>query len=253
MNGLTYAFVLCDQSTLTDAAHGGPLTTAILESIGAAVAKQMNGEVRAEWGCTVSFRVGAADASDVKPGEICCHIQDALTDAPGAAAYHDKLPNGCPVAYFARSDYTSHTTGSESLSVDISHECIETIGDPGANRWADLASGTQSCALELCDPVQNAFYQVDGISVSDFVTQGFFDPGSAGPFDFLGKCPAAGDYSNGYLIARTEDQQASDEMPSKLGEVAAAVKRVWTTLVHGTPKTTQRHARGLSRRARRGA
>ena len=252
MHGLSYAFVLVDQSTITDAAHGGPLTTAILDQIGAAVAKQMNGEVSAEWGCKVTFRTGAADASDVKPGEIGCLIMDSLPAAPGAAAYHDKLPNGCPVAYFARSDYSSHTQGSNSLSVDLSHECIETCGDPGANRWADLPSGTQSCALELCDPVQNQVYDVDGVSVSDFVLQSYFDPGSSGPFDFLGKCPSVGDYSGGYLIVRTEDQQASDEMPSKLAEVGATVKRVWQTIIHGTPKATQRDAHGLSRRARRG-
>jgi hypothetical protein len=205
-----FAFVLCDQSTLTDDAHGGPLTTAILDQIGAAVAKQMNGEVAAEWGCNVTFRTGAADASDVKPGEIACLIQDNLPQAPGAAAFHDRLPNGCPVAYFAREDYTSHTQGSSSLSVDVSHEAIETIGDPGANRWADLASGTQDCALELCDPVQNQVYEVDGIAVSDFVLQSFFDPGASGPFDRLGKCPAQGDYSGGYLIVRTEAAQPSD-------------------------------------------
>lgn len=252
MNGLKYAFVLCDQSTLTDAAHGGQLTTAILDQIGAAVAKQMNGEVKAEWGCTVTFRTGAADGSDVKPNEIACIIKDSLPEAPGAAAYHDKLANGAPVAYFAREDYSSHTQGSNSLSVDLSHECIETIGDPGANRWADMASGTQSCALELCDPVQNQVYEVDGISVSDFVLQGYFDPGASAPFDFMGKCPAAGDYSGGYLIVRTEDQQASQEVASKLEDAEATVKRLWQTLVHGTPRATARHARGLSRRTRRG-
>ena len=236
-----FAFVLCDQSTLTDAAHGGPLTSAILTQIAGAVASQMNGEVAAEWGCTVSFRIGAADGSDVQPSEIACIIKDSLPEAPGAAAYHDRLPNGTPVSYFAREDYTSHMQGALSLSVDLSHECIEIIGDPGANRWADMAGGSQDCALELCDPVQNQTYEVNGVSVSDFVTQAYFDPGASGPFDHLGKCPAQGDYSGGYLIVRTEDQQPSDEQAGKRGV---------RTL--GTPRASQKGRHPSSRRSRRG-
>ena len=239
-----YKFVFVDQSTLQDAAHGGPLTTEILTTIGSAVAKQMNCEVHAEWGCSVagpvSFRVGSADGKDVQADEIGLFILDSLPAAPGAAAYHDRLSNGAPVGYFAREDYTSHTSGSSSLSVDVSHECIETCGDPGANRWADLASGTQDAALELCDPVQNVIYEVDGIAVSDFVLQSYFDPGAAGPFDHLGKCPAGGDYSGGYLIVRTEDQASTDEQPGKRG-----------AKILGSPRATQKAAHASSRRSRR--
>lgn len=237
-----FSFVLVDQSTLTDAAHGGPLTTATIDAIGAAVTKQMNAEVAAEWGCTVSFRTGAADASDVKPSDIACLIKDSLPDAPGAAAYHDRLPNGAPVAYFAREDYTSHTKGSESLSVDISHECIETIGDPGANRWADVADGESEKALELCDQVQNVIYEVDGIAVSDFLLQSAFDPGASGSFDHLGKLTSQDDYSNGYMIVRVVDQQASDDMPSRRANVAGTVPASQKKR-HPTSRTSRRCAR----------
>jgi hypothetical protein len=239
VSGLKFAFVLCDQSTLTDADHGGPLTPTILESIGSAVAKQMNGEVAAEWGCAVEFRVGKGDASDVAPGEIACIIKDSLPEAPDAAAYHDRLANGAPVAYFARQDYTSHTSGAESLSVDISHECIETIGDPGANRWADVAGDASEKAIELCDQVQNLTYEVDGVAVSDFLHQSAFDPGATGPFDHLGQLAAQDDHSNGYAIERVVDQQATDAMGRRV-------------VTRGCVRTTQKRRHHASRSRRRG-
>lgn len=242
MSGRYFAFVLCDQSTLTDDAHGGPLTSAILVSIGEAVTSQMNNEVAAEWGCSVSFRVGAADGSDVKANEIACIVKDSLPEAPGAAAYHDKLANGAPVAYFAREDYTSHISGSESLSVDISHECIETIGDPGANRWADVAGDGSEKALELCDQVQNLIYLQNGIAVSDFLLQAAFDPGAPPKYDYLDKLKSQDDYSNGYEIVRTVDQQATDEQPAKLV----------TSIRASAVKITQRKYHHNSRSRRRG-
>jgi hypothetical protein len=215
MTGRSFAFVLCDQSTLTDDAHGGPLTSEVLVSIAAAVTAQMNDEVAEEWGCSVTFRVGAADASDVKPNEIACLIKDSLPEAPGAAAYHDRLANGAPVAYFAREDYTSHTQGTSSLSVDISHECIETIGDPGANRWADILGDGSEKALELCDQVQNTIYSVNGVSVSNFLLNSAFDPGANAPWDHMGVMKSQDDYSSGYEIVRVVDQQASQEQALK--------------------------------------
>lgn len=245
--GRKFAFVLCDQSTLTDAAHGGPLTASILNTIGAAVAKQINGEVCDEYGAHVTFRVGAANASDVYADEIACIIKDSLPEAPGAAAYHDKLPNGSPVAYFAREDYTSHTEGSESLSVDLSHECIETIGDPGANRWADVAGDGSEKALELCDQVQNLTYEVDGVSVSDFLLQAAFDPGSPGPFDHLGELVAQDDYANGYMIVREVDQQATDATPGHRASVVFGEPRWTSKRMHPTSRTRRRGASRVPR------
>jgi hypothetical protein len=240
MTGRSFAFVLCDQSTLTDDAHGGPLTSEVLISIAAAVTAQMNDEVAEEWGCSVTFRVGAADASDVKPNEIACLIKDSLPEAPGAAAYHDRLANGAPVAYFAREDYNSHTQGTSSLSVDISHECIETIGDPGANRWADILGDGSEKALELCDQVQNTIYSVNGVSVSNFLLNSAFDPGASAPWDHMGVMKSQDDYSSGYEIVRVVDQQASQEQAKPYKLIVHCGKM--------RPKQKQRHHASRTRR-----
>jgi len=212
----------------------------VLVNIAAAVTAQMNDEVAEEWGCSVTFRVGAADASDVKPNEIACLIKDSLPEAPGAAAYHDRLANGAPVAYFAREDYTSHTQGTSSLSVDISHECIETIGDPGANRWADILGDGSEKALELCDQVQNTIYSVNGVSVSNFLLNSAFDPGASAPWDHMGVMKSQDDYSSGYEIVRVVDQQASQEQAKPYKLIVHCGKM--------RPKQKQRHHASRTRR-----
>jgi hypothetical protein len=195
----TLQFVLVNESTLTDDAHGGALTEETLISIAAACQGQMNQDVSPEWGIGATVRVGKTDGSDVGAQEIACWIKDSLPDVPGAVGYHDRLENGAAVVYFAREDCPSLTSGGESLSVCISHEIAETIGDPGANRWADVAGDGSEKALELCDQVQNTFYTAsNGVAVSNFLLQASFDPGAPGPYDKLGVLKAQDDYNSGY-------------------------------------------------------
>jgi hypothetical protein len=237
---MPYAFVLVNQSTVTDAQYGGALTDALLEQIGQSVVEQIASDVSPVWGgAGTTIRVGKPDGSDVLPTEVACFIQDTLQNAPGAAAYHDRLPNGAPVAYFAREDNNSILSGSGALSVDVSHEILETIGDPGANRWADYGDLSSSKALELCDQVQNTVYSVGSVSVSNFLLPAAFDPGAPGPWDFLKVMPNGDDYSNGYMIVR-QATQASDATPGALG-----------VRVLGTPKRTQKRMRHASRFNRR--
>ena len=237
------SFVLVNQSTVTDAQYGGALTDALLGQIAEAVMQQIQTDVSPYWGAAgTTIRVGKPDGSDVLPTEVACFIQDTLANAPGAAAYHAVLPNGAPVAYFAREDNDSILSGPQALSVDVSHELLETIGDPGANRWADYGDLSMSKALELCDPVQNVCYPVSvaagTVSVSDFLLPSAFDPGAAGPWDFKGVAPSQDDYSNGYMIVR-QAMQASD-VTGKLG-----------VRVLGTPKRTQKRVHHSSRFNRR--
>jgi hypothetical protein len=57
-----------------------------------------------------------------------------------------------------------------SISSVTSHEVLETIVDPRASNW-----DPKGYAFEVCDPVQSRSYQINGISVSDFVYPGWFD------------------------------------------------------------------------------
>jgi hypothetical protein len=78
--------------------------------------------------------------------------------------------------------------GDPSLSVSavLSHEVLEWWYDPACNDWSDR--GRSSVAKELCDPVENDYYLIDGVAVSNFVLPAWFNSlDKRGPWDRLGR------------------------------------------------------------------
>jgi hypothetical protein len=126
-------------------------------------------------------------------------------DQAGALGYHATQPDGRP---FARifvepilANGGQYLHGSLSLSVTISHEILETIGDPFCNWWCDGLDGKQY-ALELCDPVEGDSYEIDGVAVSNFVGPRWFSDGN-GPYDWMGNVHGPCAMSpGGYMIVR---------------------------------------------------
>ena len=60
--------------------------------------------------------------------------------------------------------------------------------DPIANLWAEAADGTEY-AYEMCDPVEEDTFLVDGIPMSNFLHPSWFEPFKHPPgskFDHLG-------------------------------------------------------------------
>jgi hypothetical protein len=155
------------------------VTPANLLQIASAITVQLNRDVAPAWGGTHLVRV--SDPGAILPGEIAFAILDNLPDAPGAVAYHDVEGNGVPVAFAALAMCNAILTGSDSLSVAISHECCEAVGNPAVNEWVDDGFGNEWCH-ELCDAVEAVTYSVDGVDVSDFVLPSFFDHGATGPY-----------------------------------------------------------------------
>ncbi len=86
-------------------------------------------------------------------------------------------------------------TAPLSVCSVLSHEAVETLGDPTCARWAQRADGTL-VAYELADPVESDSYQMTITAssgeqitgtVSDFVLPSWFDPEAAsGETDYLG-------------------------------------------------------------------
>lgn len=77
--------------------------------------------------------------------------------------------------------------GALSVAHTLSHEVIETFIDPSVNLWAALPGTAGFVMLEIGDPVQVSCYDIDGVTVSNFVYYDWFNPMSAGPrFDHLG-------------------------------------------------------------------
>ena len=160
---------------------------------------------RAVVACASQLRLHVAPAWDMVPASVVWYpFEDAapegadllviLDDADQAKTlgYHDVTPKGTAYArVFAGPVYDAGGTGlrgSLSVSATLSHEVCEWFGDRFVNLWADNGQGTKY-AVELCDPVQEDAYELDGVAVSNFVTKRYFDylapPNTR--FDHMGK------------------------------------------------------------------
>lgn len=103
------------------------------------------------------------------------------SDQAGALGYHDLTPDGLPLGkVFAGTDRQA----GEQVSVTLSHELLEMLGDPLINLGAQSDDG-KFYGWESCDAVEadNLGYEIDGVLVSDFVTPHWFGHG-AGQVDF---------------------------------------------------------------------
>lgn len=195
MDSNTMNWVLVDNSQGATTQDGSMLSHAALEMIAAAVQEQINGEFADEWGGQAALRAGVG-LNDIRPGEWAYVLLPSLPDAPGASAYHDITGKGVPFALCAVT--TCHSLfGPNGISVDVSHECLETAGDRGANLYAFDDHRTLH-ALELCDAVEVQTYgskpRADGtvVQVSNWLLRAWFDPHAVGPYDYMSSKGLAG-------------------------------------------------------------
>lgn len=189
-----FKWVLIDQTNGARTTDGSVLSAAVLAHIAEAVGNQLNQEFAQEWGATGSIRVGA-NPKDIQPGEWVYGFVSTLPDAPGASAYHDINGKGVPFALCAVTTCSS-LCGPGGISVDASHEILETAGDEGANLFANDNKGWLH-ALEMCDAVEMQTYGKtckDGtvVQVSNWLLRAFFIPGSAGPYDYMSMAKISG-------------------------------------------------------------
>jgi hypothetical protein len=187
-------WVLIDSTKGATTQDGAELSPAVLKHIAEAVQNQVDQEFAAEWGAQATLRVGA-NAKDILPGEWAYGFVPELPDAPGASAYHDINGNGVPFALCAVTTCGS-LLGSTGVSVDVSHEILETAGDEGANQFANDNKGLMH-AVEMCDAVEVQTYGKtckDGtvVQVSNWLMRAWFIPGAAGPYDYMTSAKLAG-------------------------------------------------------------
>lgn len=112
------------------------------------------------------------------------YLDDA--DAANALGYHDLTKSGQPISkVFVKTTIAD----GQLVSVTACHELFEMVIDPIANLWAEAKDGTEY-AYEMCDPVEEDTFLVDGITMSNFVHPSWFEP-FAHPkgtkFDHLGR------------------------------------------------------------------
>jgi hypothetical protein len=168
-------------------------------------------------------------------------IVDTIEDEPqGVLGFHTEDPGGNLWGVVAAKPELDNggqpTTGDWSVSSVLSHEVLEMYIDPNCNLWANNNAG-KAYAFEVCDPVEAPTYDVNGVSVSNFVTPAWFDPQAAATaqFDQLGLLHAAfGILKGGYVVyesAGKEQQEFGDEFPDwrremKSGPLARTRRRL---------------------------
>jgi hypothetical protein len=210
-------WVLIDDTKGAKTKKGAALSPTALGNIAEAVQSQVNGEFAAEWGARTTIRVGE-QLKDVKPDEWAYLFVSSLPDDPDASAYHDITKKGIPVAFCAVTT-CDDLYGPNGISVDASHEILETAGDEGANQYANDNKGALH-AVEMCDAVEVQTYGKpckDGsvLEVSNWLLRSWFIPDAPGPYDYMtfAKLPGAvapmgplttahGDNGNYQIISR---------------------------------------------------
>jgi hypothetical protein len=214
---VSFKFVLEDQSTYTDEAHGGPLVPSTLSEIAWAAQYALDGcgaqsPPQTVCGCYggegSTVRVGIADPAQ---GEIAVIIRDSYPSEPGAGGWHTD-ENGRPAIFVSRQYSTSLTKGAFNLAELVTHEIGEATGDAGANRFADRDNGIEE-ALELCDRIEaDVWTTPNGVDVSNWLLPSAFIPGSAGPWDYKGTLKGQYDKTEqGYAILREDGANLPDQ------------------------------------------
>lgn len=176
-----------------------------------AIGVQLARDVAPIWGLVPALEF-VPSGVHATAGSMRCTVLDT-PDVPGAAGYHDEGSDGLPYIKVFTFAGDPPLVGATALSVTLSHEIIELALDPAANLWADGKDGADY-AREGCDAPEAEPYEIDGVSVSNFVYPAFFDPNAAqgSKFDHLEKLTAPFETpAGGYQIRRTE--------PGKVGQV----------------------------------
>jgi len=215
-------YVLEDQSTYSDDAHGGPLTPEILALIAEAAEYMLvhcpTHAVCRAYGGLATVTVGTADPAK----DVAVIIRDKYPSQPGAGGWHTD-ENGRPAVFVSREYSTSLTKGKFSLSELATHELGETEADPGTNRWADRDDGSEE-ALELCDRAEGDVWTTpNGVDVSNWLLPAAFIPGAPGPYDFKGTLKGQYDKTpDGYALLRQDGAELANQARKHPAQVARA-------------------------------
>lgn len=169
-------FQLVNQSTA--------LSTQQADHVSLVCQKQARAHFAPAWhGLGKDTQIQHVPEADLDPKKWWIVVADTL-EVAGALGYHDTTSEGTPIIKIA-----AQTTIDANMDVSsvVSHEVVETLGDPSACWWTmDARTGT-FYALETADACQRDTYEIDGLKVSDFLFPAFFDADDpSGPYDYLG-------------------------------------------------------------------
>jgi hypothetical protein len=138
-----------------------------------ALQKQVSNDFCSVWGIDATLQLYSKTQKVPAAAWLLGVFDDA--DQAGALGYHDLTKAGLPLGkVFART-----TINDGGLwSVTMSHELLEMLADPNINLCAFDEANRRLYAYEVCDAVEDdkLGYSIDGVTVSDFVLPGWFEP-----------------------------------------------------------------------------
>ncbi|EHP44359.1 hypothetical protein OR16_03822 [Cupriavidus basilensis OR16] len=121
-----------------------------------------------------------ADLQQLKEmrGDAIIYVLDSAA-SDDALGFHDLNPSGVPYG-FVFLDLCKML--GDDWSTTLSHEALELIGDPQCNLLVQGPNPEASDRIvyhffEMCDAVQCQNYEIDGVSVSNFVLPHYFTEG----------------------------------------------------------------------------
>ena len=173
----------------------GQISDEEFQNVIRAVNRQIDGDFAPYWGFGAQLRLEGR--SQKKPsehsladmrGDAVLYVWDHIDSE--AAGYHERNDAGIPFGYVFL-DLSAAL--EEPWSVTLSHEALELIGDPENNLFVAgqhprIPRRRVFHWYEMCDAVQDENYEIDGVSVSNFVLPLYFTPGAerGSRNDFLG-------------------------------------------------------------------
>jgi hypothetical protein len=163
----------------------------------AAIGRQVSEDFKPEWGIDANLRGATLDLGNNPAPIVGNHdaiiylgdqSQDPNTGIDNALGYHADNFEGVPYG-FVYLDVCAEI--GEPWSSVLSHEVLELLGDPTAaiaviGPAPDGSGDNVYYDLEVCDPTQGDLYQIDSVTVSNFVGQAYFGlPGGSGDTNYL--------------------------------------------------------------------
>ena len=175
--------------------HSASLLDEEVQAAISAINRQLQEHVRPYWHLDARLRLEGRSMREPSfhqmldlRGDAVLYLWDQanLEDALG---YHDRNARGVPFGFV----FTEVSRLlDEPWSVTLSHEALEMVGDPFVNRgaWGPHPRDGHPVEhwFELCDACQSQYYEIDMVSVSDFVLPLYFTGGEefTGRNDYLG-------------------------------------------------------------------
>lgn len=161
------------------------ITTAELEAAAEAVTIQARQHLAPHWDVGENLVIELVGKDKQPSPEAWWLVILDDPDVADALGYHDVTSEGRPLGKaFARPTVDAGLP----ISGVISHEVLEALVDPRINEWSFDDYGA-FYATEVCDAVQGTQYdyQIDGVTVADFVLPSFFHRADrTPPYDHAG-------------------------------------------------------------------